>query len=248
MKTGREVLEVLSQAEWAERVARDLCTRLRTEPRLRLCLPTGDTPAPVYAALVAAVTRGEASLAEATVVLLDEYVGLAPADPARCDARLRRELIDRVEPRPLFHPIRVDDLAPDEAAAELDGVAAQGLDLALLGLGANGHVGMNEPGSTADSPTRLVRLARSTSETAAGRYGAGRAPTQGITLGLDRILDSREVWLLVTGEGKAEILARTLLGQEGPDCPASYLLRHPNLRVIADEPAASVARAAREAV
>ncbi len=213
---------------------------LRANPRLRLCLPTGDTPAPVYMSLVDALARGEASLGQATILLLDEYVGLPADDPARCDARLRRELIDRVDPPPMaFHPVRVDESAPEEAAADLDAIAADGLDLTLLGLGANGHVGMNEPGSTADSPTRVIPLTEPTREVATERYGARRAPVAGITLGLDRILASRQVWLLVTGERKAEVLARALLGPEDPGCPASFLRRHPRLRVIADEPAAT---------
>ena len=239
MAAALDVLEVLPSEEWAERVAAHLAARLRATPAIRMCLPTGDTPSPVYASLVAAIARGHASLAEATIVLLDEYVGLPPDDPARCDARLRRELIDPVDAKPrAFHPIRVDELAPEEAAADLDRVAADGLDLTLLGLGANGHVGMNEPGSTADSPTRIVPLAAPTREAATG-YGAASAPAAGITLGLDRILESAEVWLLVTTERKAEVLARALLGREGPDCPASYLRRHPRLRVLADEPAAA---------
>lgn len=72
------------------------------------------------------------------------------------------------------------------------------------------------------------------------RYGADPPPTGGITLGIGRLLEAREIWLLVTGDGKSTVLARALERPEGPDCPASYLRRHPNVRVIADEPAAAV--------
>lgn len=191
--------------------------------------------------LVELIDEGRASLADATVVLLDEYVGLPPADPARCDARLRRELLDLVSPPPrAFHPIRVDDLAPAVAAREHDAVAAQGLDLALLGLGMNGHIGLNEPGSTADSPTRVVPLAESSRAAARSRYGAGTDPAAGITLGMDRLLAAHDVWVLVTGAHKADVLARALLEPASAECPASYLRRHPRLRVIADEPAAEL--------
>ena len=238
MRQALDALEIVPEEQWAERVAGELAARLRSDPGLRLCLPTGDTPTPLYDALVAAAARGEAGFGEATVVLLDEYVGLPPDDPARCDARLKRELIDRLDPPPRFHPILVDELTPEEAAADLDAVAGAGLDLTLLGLGANGHVGMNEPGSTAESPTRVVHLAGPTRDAATG-YGAASAPSAGITLGMDRILGSGEVWLLVTGERKAEILERTLLGAESADVPASFLRRLPGLRVFADEPAAT---------
>ena len=232
-------LEILPDDSWAVEVAGRLVARLQGNPELRVCLPTGDTPSPVYAELVAAEGRGDVSLASATVVLLDEWVGLSPDDPARCDARLRAELLDLLGAPPRFVPIDVDGPDPEAAAEAHDAVAAAGLDLAVLGLGLNGHVGFNEPASRPDDPTRLVRLARSSRDAAAARYGAGRVPTAGITVGLGRLLDAGECWLLVTGERKASILRRALEDPEGPDCPASYLGRHPRLTVFADEGAAS---------
>jgi len=232
-------VEVLPAAAWASRVAGALAARLAEQPALRLCLPTGDTPSPVYAALVAAEQRAELSFGSATVVMLDEYLGLPPGDPARFDVRLRAELIDRLRVPPAgFVTIDVDGPDPDAAAARHDR-AARGLDLAVLGLGGNGHVGFNEPGSRPDDPTRVVRLARSTRREAAERYGAPLVPTGGITIGLARLLEARACWLLVTGERKAAILQRALEAPEGPDCPASWLRRHPRLTVFADEPAAA---------
>ncbi|MBA2314136.1 MAG: 6-phosphogluconolactonase [Chloroflexi bacterium] len=238
-------LDVFPAADWPERVAAELADRLRERPTARLCLPTGDTPAPVYAALADAAARGAVDLARATVVLLDEYLGLEPSDPARCDARLRRELLDRLPAAPAFHAIAVDDGDPVAAAAAHDAVAAAGLDLTLLGLGANGHVGFNEPGSGPDAATRVVALAETSRELAHVRYGAARTPTGGITLGIARLLASAEIWLLVTGAGKAAVLARTLEGPEGDDCPASFLRRHSRLRVLADEAAATALSGAR---
>jgi len=232
-------VSVLPTAAWAETVAEDLARRVRAEPGLRVCLPTGDTPSPVYAALSGKAARGEVSFGEATIILLDEYLGLAPGHPARCDARLRRELIDGLSPQPAaFHEIDADGPDDDEAARRHDAIAAGGLDLVLLGLGGNGHVGLNEPGSRPEDPTRVVRIAASSRDVAVERYGADPPPTGGITLGIGRLLEARELWLLVTGESKSAILARALERPEGPDCPASYLRRHPNVRVIADEPAA----------
>jgi glucosamine-6-phosphate deaminase len=231
------ILEVHPAAAWADAVAAALTDRLRAEPRLRLCLPTGETPAPLYAALSGST---DADLwSQATVVLLDEYLGLGPDDPAAGGPRLRRELIDHVRPS-AFHAVE-PDAEPDAAARQLDAVAADGLDLTLLGLGLNGHIGLNEPGSTADSPTRVVEL-EARSQAVAEGYGASHAPERGITLGLSRLLESREIWLLVTGERKAEVLRRALKEPEGPDCPASYLRRHSSSRVIADEPAARLLR------
>ena len=231
-------LEVFPPDAWPEEGARRLAERLAAQPGLRLCLPTGDTPSPVYAALPSALTAAGASLGAATVVQLDEWVGLPPGDPARCDLRLRTELLDRVMPPPSVESIRVDELVPSVAAAAHDRAAVD-LDLVVLGLGTNGHVGFNEPGSTADSTTRVVTLDPVTLAAASERYGATRRPLAGITVGLDRILAAAEIWLLVTGERKADVLARTLHGPHTPDVPATFLRRHPNLVVLADEAAAA---------
>lgn len=236
-------LEVLPEGEWAGTVASRLALRLRERPGLRLCLPTGDTPTPVYAELVARERRGEVSLVSATVILLDEWVGLPAGDPARCDARLRDELIGQLAVPPAFVPIDVDSGSDYEAAAAAhDAVVAQGLDLAVLGIGMNGHVGFNEPGSRPVDGTRVVRLAASSREAATARYGAGTTPAGGITVGLSRLLAAGECWLLVTGSRKAAILRRALDEPEGVDCPASYLRRHARLVVFADEPAAALLR------
>ena len=231
-------VRILAAGAWATAVADAFVERLRAEPRLRVCLPTGDTPSPLYDELVVREVRGDVSFAQATVVLLDEWADLPPGDPARCDVRLRRELLDRLAPPPRFVPIDVDG-ADDDAAARAHDDVARGLDLAVLGLGMNGHVGFNEPGCRPDDPTRLVRLARSSREAATARYGASRTPTGGITVGMARLLEAREVWLLVTGERKAPILRRALRDPEGPDSPASYLRRHARLTVYADEAAAA---------
>lgn len=230
-------VRVIAADAWAGAVADAFLERLQAEPRLRVCLPTGDTPSPLYEELVARDLAGNVSFAQATVIGLDEWADLPPGDPARCDVRLRRELLDRLAPPPRFVPIDVDG-SDDDAAARAHDDVARGLDLAVLGLGMNGHVGFNEPGCRPDDPTRLVRLARSSREAAMARYGASSTPTGGITVGMARILEAGEVWLLVTGERKASILRRALREREGPDCPASYLRRHARLTVFADEAAA----------
>lgn len=232
-------IEVLPEGAWAGEVATAILERLSANPRLRVCLPTGDTPSPVYAALAAADAADGRTWAQATVVQLDEWVGLPPGDPARCDGRLRRELLDRLAPPPRVVVIDVDGSDPEAAAAAHD-AAARGLDLAILGLGMNGHVGFNEPGSRPDDATRLVRLSASSREAATARYGASGTPTAGITVGLASLLEAGEAWLLVTGARKAPVLRRALREPEGPDRPASYLRRHVRLTVFADEAAAAL--------
>lgn len=238
-------VEVVPDHEWAGLVAEELAARLRRQPDARLCLPTGDTPRPVYRALAELARRGEAPFGRAELIALDEYLGLEPDDPARAAVSLRRDLIDALDPGPAaFHAIDADALDPEAEARRHDTIAASGIDVAVLGLGVNGHVGLNEPGSSADSVTRVVTLAPESRAVATGRYGAAASPRRGITLGIGRLLEAREVWLLVAGTHKAETLVRAVAGPEGTDCPATFLRRHPSYRVIADASAAASLAAA----
>lgn len=239
MNRVRPVRWVLPAADWADGVTEALATRIGDQPDLALCLPTGSTPLPVYERLPDALGRHGVSMSRATIVLLDEYLGLPRGHPARCDSKLREYLLALLpDPPARFLSFGVDGEDPVAACAALDAEIDRlgGLDLALLGLGMNGHIGMNEPGTSADATTRVVDLAPSTIQAARG-YGADPPPTRGVTLGMARILAAREIWLLATGERKARILAATLDGPVTPDVPASLLRDHPGLRVIADDAA-----------
>ena len=214
---------------------------LAAQPALRQCLPTGATPQPAYAAVADLVAAGLASFARSIVFGLDEFGGLPADHPARCDRMLRQTLIAGID-LPDGSWRRLDPEAPDlgaECRRFAEEVAAGGLDLCVLGLGANGHLGLNEPGSPADAPTRRVELAPETVQSAA-RYGDGSVtPSWGLTLGMAEILAADQVWLLVTGASKAAVLARALEGPVGPAVPASFLQEHPACLVLADEAAAS---------
>ncbi len=228
-------LEVFDDDEWADRVADRWATVMRDAPASRLCLPTGETPVPVYVEAARLI-----DFTAATVFMLDEF-DLPAGHPARCDSTLRRDLLDHLAAPPAaVHTL--NPAAPDPAAEcrrYESLVHRQGLDLTLLGLGGNGHLGLNEPGSTADAPTRVVRLAPSTIE-AAARYGPNAEPEAGMTLGMHSILASNEIWLLVSGAHKAEILVQTLSGPIGPNVPATYIRNHPNALVLADRSAAGL--------
>ncbi len=226
-------LEIIDDDRWAESVANRWAAYMEERPEARLCLPTGNTPRPVYA-----LAGPSIDFSQATLFLLDEF-GLPKGDPARCDAMLHRDLLAGLAQPPAFlHTLDVQAADLDEECRRFEDLTDDGgLDLTLLGLGGNGHVGLNEPGTTAQAPTGVVRLASAT-KSAADRYGADHEPEWGITLGLRPILDSREIWLLVTGSNKAEILRRMLNGPIGPDLPASYLRSHANTVVFADQSAA----------
>ena len=243
---GRLQVE-LDAAAVAAVVAQQLEQALRRGAVLGLA--TGRTMEPVYAALrsrLLALDPVERAplLAGWCSFNLDEYVGLAADHPASFAAFMRQQLGDplALTPRCLQLP---DGVAPDpdrEAlryAAALD--AAGGIDLQLLGLGSNGHVGFNEPPCGPEAPCRCLALSASTRQQNAEAFGADPAavPARAITLGTAEILAARELLLVVTGEAKAEILRRTLLEPPCPEVPASWLQRHPRLKVVVDRAAAA---------
>ena len=205
-----------------------------------MCLPTGTTPQPVYTAIGTAVAEGEVSFAGSSVFLLDEFGGLAPGDPGRCDTMIRRDLLDAIDlPESSFHRFDPDEEDLDhEVARYWSSVMANGFDLTMVGIGMNGHVGLNEPGSAADATARRVDLQTST-VTSQRRYGGDRPATWGLTLGLMEILSSQEIWLMATGDAKAAIVAEVLEGPITPERPASQLREHDNLSVFLDVQAAS---------
>jgi glucosamine-6-phosphate deaminase len=218
-------LEVLADDDWARQVGERLTAAMAGHDGIRLCLATGNTTRPVYREVT---VSGSPAL-----YLLDEFGGLPLDDPGRCETMFRRDFPE--------HPFRVPDVDSPDPIAAASAYAAEindgGLDLALVGIGANGHIGMNEPGSSAQSTTRVVHLAPTTSLGAIA-YGASTRPTWGITVGIAELMGARELWLVVTGSHKAEILREALHSPSDPGLPASYLLEHPNAKLLTDTAAA----------
>ena len=205
-----------------------------------MCLPAGNTPLPIFAVMIRAVKNGHVSFRETEVFTLDEFGDLPPDDPGRCVAQLRRGLIDGVDlPPERFHFIHTD--ASDLAAEcwRYDLAIGSGFDLTLLGLGLNGHLGMNEPGTPADATTHRVALHRSTVEASRRYLTHSQSPTWGVTVGMKHLLGSREVWLLACGEAKAGIVKRTLTGEITNEVPASLVRQHPNSFLFLDAAAAA---------
>jgi glucosamine-6-phosphate deaminase len=233
-----------SPEEWAAKVASLFIGRLKANPDLRVCLPTGLTPVPIYDRIAEAVAASEVSFARAEVFLLDEFGGVDANDPGRCDQMLDRFLIGRIDlPRARFHRL---DLAGDidEACRAYEDAVGGGCDLSLLGIGTNGHIGMNEPGSAKDSLTRRVDLAPDTIAASARYFGHARLPTWGVTMGLGTIRRSGEIWILASGRTKAAIVEETLRGPVTTNIPATQLRDHSSSLLIADDDAlAVVARA-----
>lgn len=230
-----------SEDAWVEGTASFWRDRLRNNPRLRMCLPSGHTPNKIFAAMGRAVKTRQASFREAEVFCLDEFGGLAPDDQGRCANMLRHYLLQHIDlPEKNFHRIDIDAQHLDRTCREYERAIEPGFDLTLLGLGLNGHLGMNEPGTPANSLTRRVELASSTVASSAKYLVHGNLPTWGVAVGLKRLLGSKEVWLLVNGPAKAEIVKRTVQGAIGEDVPATLLRKHSNSFLMADAEAAKL--------
>jgi glucosamine-6-phosphate deaminase len=213
----------------------------------RLGVATGSTPMGLYAELARRVRSGTWTLAGATLIALDEYVGLGADDP-HSYAAFVRDVIARPLGVPPENVLVPDGLAadPDKEAAAFEAHigAIGGVDLQILGIGTNGHLAFNEPGSDLDSATRTVTLDEQTRRDNA-RFFAGRigdVPSRAITQGLGTIGRARSILLLVTGERKARALAAALNGPVTPRAPASALQRHRSVTVVADRTAARLLR------
>jgi glucosamine-6-phosphate deaminase len=216
--------------------------RSRTAPVLGLA--TGNSPLGVYRELIDRHQRGELSAAHASAVLLDEYVGLSPDHPETYRAFIRREFVDHIDlpSSRLFTPdVDATDLSAacrgyDQLIGELGGV-----DVQLLGIGRDGHLGFNEPGSSLASRTRLKTLTRVTREDNAKFFDDRheQVPRHVVTQGLGTILEARHLVLIACGPAKAQPIARAVEGPVSAMCPASVLQLHPHVTVVVDEAAAS---------
>jgi len=230
--------------ELSREAARLIARRLLAKPDLVLALPTGDTPIGMYRELVRLHREGLLDLSQATSFNLDEYLGIPPDHPQSFKSYMHRHLWDQVNlPEEARHIPKSLPEDPEAECRRYEGLIekAGGIDLAVLGLGENGHIAFNEPGTPFRSLTHVARLSEETRRAEAARFGGlEKAPEKAITMGIRTIMNAREILLLVSGEEKAGALSRALSGPVTPEVPASALQLHPALTVICDRAAASL--------
>ncbi|MET0628111.1 MAG: glucosamine-6-phosphate deaminase [Acidimicrobiia bacterium] len=226
------------------RIAADVIVRtVRSRAAPVLGLATGSTPIATYDRLVALHRAGEATFAAANAVLLDEYVGLAREHPESYRTVVERAFVDHVDlPAGNLHgpDVWADDVVASCAAYEALLADLGGVDVQVLGIGTDGHLGFNEPGSSLSSRTRLKTLTASTRLDNARFFSSlDEVPHHVITQGLGTILDAGHLLLLATGPTKAGAVARAIEGPVAARCPASVLQLHPHATVVLDEAAAT---------
>ena len=233
------LIEAKDYNDMSRKAANIISAQVIMKPHAVLGLATGSTPVGAYKQLVEWYNKGDLDFANVTSVNLDEYKGLSPENDQSYRYFMNTNLFNHVNinKERTFVP---NGLEPDSEKIRSVG----GIDLQLLGLGNNGHIGFNEPGAAFEKETHCVDLTESTIQ-ANKRFfeKVEDVPTQAYTMGIKNIMQARKVLLIVSGEGKAEILDKVLYGPVTPQVPASILQLHNDLTVVADEAAMSVIKA-----
>ncbi|MDX1676703.1 glucosamine-6-phosphate deaminase [Arsukibacterium sp.] len=217
--------------------------QLTNKPQSVLGLATGSTPLALYQLLVSACRRQHVSFARARTFNLDEYLGLAGDHPRSYRYFMQQHLFNAIDILPQNTAVP-DGTANDPVTAclqyEQQIADAGGIDLQLLGLGRNGHIGFNEPASSLGSRTRIKALTQATITDNARFFQAGEyQPHLALTMGIGTILDAHKVLLLATGTHKARAAKAMIEGPLSAACPASALQLHPQTTVVLDEAAAT---------
>lgn len=235
------IIKVSTEEQFDETGAGMLASLLQAKPRAILGLATGSTPLGVYQRLITLCREGRISFKQVVTFNLDEYVGLSPDHPKSYRKYMNEKL---------FHHVDIDlgnTHIPSGTAVDLNKAVADynrlleeagQIDLQLLGVGHNGHIGFNEPAEELISQTHIVKL-DGTTRLANARFfpTVNEVPTYAITMGIGSIMQAKQILLMAKGADKAEVIARALQGPITTRCPASLLQTHSNVIVLLDQAA-----------
>lgn len=229
--------------DMSRKAANIISAQIITKPECVLGLATGSTPIGTYDQLVERYEKGDLDFSKVSSVNLDEYRGLDHDHDQSYYYFMHEHLFDRVNIDPVN--TNVPDGTEEDAEKECKRyeeviLSYGGIDLQLLGLGHNGHIGFNEPSDVFDKETHCVDLTESTIE-ANKRFfaSADEVPRQAYTMGIGTIMKAKKILVVASGEDKAEIVAKAFCGEVTPEVPASILQFHPDVTVVVDEAAAS---------
>ncbi|OUL58938.1 glucosamine-6-phosphate deaminase [Pseudoalteromonas ulvae] len=238
-----QIVILKDAAEVAQYGAQIFADQINKKADSVIGLATGSTPVALYQNLISRKEAGEVSFAHVTSFNLDEYLGLTGDHPQSYRFFMNEQLFDHVDINKANTFVPPGDAKnPISACKEYEDkiVAAGGIDVQLLGIGRNGHIGFNEPSSGLTSRTRVKTLTKETIDDNARFFAADEyQPHLSITMGIGTILDSRKVVLLATGENKADAVQAMVEGPLTASCPASALQMHKHAVIVIDEAAAS---------
>ncbi len=207
-----------------------------------ICVASGDSPSGIYKNIVAHVNKKELNMDHWSFLGLDEWVGLNGADEGSCRWHLNRELFNPLkikEASICFFDGASNDLEQECSITESYIQKQGGIEIAILGLGMNGHIGMNEPQTPISSRSHVIDLDTITIEVGQKYFNTPQPLTKGITLGIATLLEAKHIFLVVSGSKKAAIVKQVIEGPISESVPASLLRNHPNCCIYLDEAAAS---------
>ena len=223
-------------ANMSRRAANIISAQIILHPKTVLGLPTGTTPIGAYRQLIEWYKKGDLDFSQVTTFNLDEYLGLDGSHPQSYRYFMDNQLFDHINIRKGNTHVPDGTAADPEAECELYEQAikeAGGIDLQVLGIGNNGHIGFNEPGAAYEKTTNVTELTESTIEANSRLFASKEeVPTKALTMGMKTIMHARRLLLLVSGQHKLDILNAALHGPITPEVPASLLQLHPDLTVI----------------
>ena len=239
-----KIIRATDYYDMSRKAANIISAQVIMKPNCVLGLATGGTPVGTYKQLVEWYNKGDLDFSEVTTVNLDEYRGLPREHPESYWSFMHKNLFDLVNIRP--EAIHLPDGTNMDSAAECahyDEIIRQlgGVDLQLLGIGHDGHIGFNEPGAAFELGTHCVSLTEETIE-ANKRFFDGdvnQVPKQAYTMGIKTIMQARKVLMVANGAGKADSVKKAFFGPVTPEVPASILQMHPDFTLVLDAEAAS---------
>lgn len=235
------MIKVDNYQQMSEKAAEYIIDRVTKVPGIKLGLATGGTPIGTYKHLIEDYQNNGTSYLNVTTFNLDEYIGLSGEDKNSYRYYMNDLFFNHIDinkekthvPQGDVGDMQTECLRYEELIAENGGI-----DLQILGIGSNGHIGFNEPGTSFQSKTHIVDLAPSTIEANARFFNQlEEVPTMAITMGISTIMKSKEILLLVSGESKKEALEKLMNGHVDEKFPASILKNHPHVTIIADKAA-----------
>ena len=217
-----------------------LMDRITAHPKSVIGLATGKTMEPVYAGWIEELKKTSTKLDKCFFFMLDEYLNIPDNHPSSFKRYIHDRLItpmDLKDSQIAYPPIHLGEAGGAHYEQLIK--EAGGIDLQLLGIGTNGHIGFNEPGSYGSTRTRIVNLTEETREANKSSFVGGDVPAQALSMGVASIMESKEIVLLATGKSKASAIKYLLNHHDDNTCPVTYLKAHPHFVLVLDPDAAS---------
>lgn len=239
-----KVIVTKNYEEMSKEAAKILLDQVKKNPHSTLGLATGSSPIGTYQEIIKAYQNGEVSFKNVTTYNLDEYCGIDIAHPQSYYCFMHDNLFNHIDINEKNVHIPSARGTESEIAAQCNAynevLKKANIDIQLLGIGGNGHIGFNEPGTSFEQETFVVTLAERTREDNKRFFNSiDEVPTHAVTMGIKNIMQAKSILMLISGAGKADTVVKLLSGEVTTDFPASILYRHDDVTIIVDEAAYS---------